>query len=67
MKAILEELDVDVIDRDMLDDEHARQFRGRWLVQYPDGKIMQFCNEDAACEYQRNHRVSLGYHPMERA
>jgi hypothetical protein len=43
--------DVDVIKRDMLDDEHAAKFPKPWLVQQSDGTIHSFDTEDAACEY----------------
>ena len=56
--------DVDVIDRDMLDDEYAKNFTKPWLVQFADGEIIQFDTEEDACAYQREWRSKNGMNPL---
>jgi len=52
--------DIDVIERDMLDSEHAAKFEKPWLTQEADGIICQFDTEDVACEFQRTWRQQHG-------
>lgn len=56
--------DVEVVARDMLDDEHRAKFDLPWLVQHSTGYVVQFGNEKDACTYQREWRVSVGRDPM---
>lgn len=56
--------DVDVIDRAMLDPEHAKNFACPWLVQEADGRVHQFDTEEAACAFQREWRIKHKLHPV---
>ncbi len=58
------ENDVDVMERDSLDDEHAAQFQKPWLVVLPDGAVEQYDTEDGACARQREWREAHGLDPM---
>ena len=49
--------DVDVIDRDMLDDNHQLLHSKPWLVQFENGEILYFDSEDAACNFQLDWRI----------
>jgi hypothetical protein len=56
--------DVDILERDMLDADHATKFPKPWLVQQSDGTIHSFDTEDAACDFQRSWRQRYGLNPM---
>lgn len=56
--------DIDIIERDMLDAEHAAKFEKPWLVQESDGTIHQFDTDEAACAFQRTWRQQHGLDPM---
>lgn len=58
--ADLSNADVHVIPVENLDDEHAANFSKPWLVQYPDGTILEFDDEAAACTHQGLHRQAMG-------
>lgn len=60
----LPEADVDVIDVATLDDEHAANFSKPYICQHEDGRTIEFDTEDAACAYQREHRIKNGMDPM---
>lgn len=56
--------DIEVIDRAMLDSEHAAKFDKPWLAQEADGTVHQFDTNDAACEFQRTWRQQHGLDPI---
>lgn len=55
--------DCDVIPRDMLDAEFAKNFEKPWIVEGP-GRQLQFDTEDEACAFQRDWRTKNGLDPM---
>lgn len=57
--------DVQVVEVAALDDGYAAQFSRPWLCQHEDGRVVECTSEDAACLYQRAHRISNGLHPMD--
>lgn len=56
--------DVDVVDRDSLDDEHRPLHHKPWLVQFVDSRILYFDTEEDACTFQRRWRCENGMNPM---
>ena len=55
-----EEADVEVVAREMLDEENQRSFSRPWLVVYPNGFVVEHDSEEAACEHQVTHRNAMG-------
>lgn len=41
----------DIFERDMLDDEHQKNFKEPWLCVAPDGEVREFKTEDEACTF----------------
>ncbi|WP_241299401.1 hypothetical protein [Burkholderia stabilis] len=60
----LPEGDVSVIEVASLDDEHAANFSKPFICQHEDCRVVEFDAEDAACAYQRDHRIKNGMDPM---
>lgn len=55
-----EEADVEVVAREMLDEEYRGGFLKPWLVVYPNGFVVEHDSEEAACEHQVAHRNAMG-------
>lgn len=54
--------DVSLMARDDLD--HPERFKKPWLVQFANGKLLEFDNEKDAAKYQRDWRTRVGRDPM---
>ena len=58
------EPDTHLIDRESLEPEYAEKFRYRWLIQYPDGRVVDHRYEADAAKAQRRWRYQHNLDPM---
>lgn len=62
----LDNQDVDVFHRDILDEEHRwlHPADKPWILQYPDNMfLMYYADEEEACRLQREWRAAHGLDP----